>query len=92
MARKDVVRQVAGLTGLALPVCDKVLLAFEAVCGGALTNTLKGSRRNHAYVIAEMAIRTGESEQVCEDIMKAFEKVLGDVLKTKLGFGRKKGR
>ncbi|WP_130619563.1 hypothetical protein [Dyella amyloliquefaciens] len=91
MNRKDVVGQVAAMTGLATPVCEKALEAFEDVCGDALTGAFKGTRHNHARVIAEMARRTGASEQACQDILKAFEKVLEDTLRDKLGFGRKKG-
>lgn len=90
MSRKDVVGQVAAMTGLALPACEKALEAFEDICGDALSGAFKGTRHNHAYVIADMARRTGESEQTCQAILKAFENVLGDTLRGKLGFGRKK--
>lgn len=90
MTRKDVVEQVAAMTGLASSVCVKALEAFEDICGDALTGAFKGTRHNHAYVIAEMARRTGQSEQTCQDILKAFEMVLGDTLRGKLRLGRKK--
>ncbi|RAO77043.1 hypothetical protein CA260_03830 [Dyella jiangningensis] len=92
MRRAEVTAQVAERTRLAPLACENVLNTFAAIRGDAWGRASKGARRNHAYVIAEIARRTGESERTCGDIMTAFEQVVEDAFRGKLDVGRKKER